>query len=204
MSHRQPASIETRDAGRQQAVTPLLQPNSDLFRAAITRFRKAQGVLECQLRGGSMGQAIPAGSRIRISFVDPASYHTGQVIAFLTGNSMCVHRIVYCGRWRRARHYLLTQGDRCLLPDAPVSVTSVLGPVTEYAQEGPWQPPATPQRRQLIPRLSAFVVLMALAAGLEIHVQMAQWLAVQLWRAERLCARVRARVQRRATRAGRA
>lgn len=203
MSNRQPPSLETRDAGRQQAMAPLLPLHSDLFQAAIARFRKAQGILECQLRGGSMGQAIPAGSRIRISFVDPGSYHTGQIIAFLTGNGMCVHRIVYCGRWRHARQYLLTQGDRCILPDVPVPMASVLGPVTEYAQEGYWQPPAAPQQRQPMPRLLACVVRMALAAGLEIHVQLAQWLAVQLWRAERVGVRVRARLRRHAARSGR-
>ena len=157
MSNCPPSRIET---------SPFLQLNSDLFLAAVSLLRKAQGVLECQLRGGSMERAIPAGSRIRIRFIGPESYRTGQVIAFLVGSGMCVHRIVYCGRWRRAKNYLLTQGDRCLLPDAPVKVESVLGPVTEFEHEGRWEPPGVTQRRHPVTRLLAFVVLTTLAGVL--------------------------------------
>lgn len=199
-TNRQPSRIETRDAGRLRAMSPFLQLNSDLSLAAISLFRKAQGVLECQLRGGSMGRAIPAGARIRIRCMDPESSHTGQVIAFLVGSGICVHRIVYRGRWRRTKNYLITQGDHCLLPDGPVKLESVLGPVTECEHEGRWEPPGTPQRRKPVTRLVAFVVLTTLAGVLEINVKLAQWLAVQLWRAERAAVRVRARLRCRGTR----
>jgi hypothetical protein len=192
MSNRQSLKIETRDAGRVSSVSPFLQLNSDLSLAAIALLRKAQGVLECRLRGGSMGQAIPAGSRIHISFVDPRSYRTGQVIAFLVGNGMCVHRIAYISHRRRGKNYLITQGDCCLFPDLPVKVESVLGPVTEFDYAGNWKPPGALWRNILVRRLFSFMVLTILAAVIEIDVNIARWLVMRLQRIERISVRVRA------------
>ena len=156
-------------------------PASKLFLAAIARFREAHGVLECWLRGGSMGRAIPAGSHIRIAFVDPLSCHTGQVIAFLTEGRICVHRVVYRGRSGTARNTLITRGDRCLLPDFPVDVESVLGPVIEFSlEEGIWTSPGGPERRNPAVRALSFMADKLFAALIEIDATSAKWLLTKL------------------------
>jgi hypothetical protein len=174
-------TIDRSSGDRSHASVSLLEPGSNLFVAAVARLRDAHGVLECWLRGGSMGQAIPAGSRFRIAFVDPSSYRAGQVVAFLAAGRIYAHRIVYRGRWRAARNILITRGDRCLLPDFPVDVAAVLGAVTHFSVgNGIWAPPGQPERRSLVARVISYVADAILAVLIEIHAMLAKWLLARL------------------------
>lgn len=141
-----------------------------------------------------MEPAIPAGSRLRIMCLAPQFYRTGQVIAFVAGDGVCVHRIVYRGRWRHARNYLITMGDNCQMPDAPVHVDSILGTVTEFAHEGPWKPPPrAPRLGRPLGRLVRLLVRLILAGILELNLQLAEWLTQKLWGAAATFNQARAR-----------
>jgi len=199
MDNRLFLSFERSESGPQTIGQPSLSTDSRLFLEVVARLRKAHGIMECFLRGGSMEPAIPAGSRIRISFVNPQSYSTGQVIAFRVENRMCVHRIVYCPRWGFASGYLITGGDCCRLPDIPVKTESVLGTVSEFECEGTWQQPGASKRRDPVPRLIWLVVLALLIGASEININFGRWLVLKLQRVEWLSAGIARRLGFRGT-----
>jgi hypothetical protein len=160
---------------------PAIDLDSNLFREALARLQKANGTFECSLRGGSMGAAIPAGSRIRISVVDASAYRVGQVIAFLAEGRLFVHRIVHRGRRKGARDWLVTKGDRCLLPDAPVALTSALGTVSVWSPaDGSWLPPGPEDRGSPVARGLSWAAVLLLTGLLESDAQLAQWLIARL------------------------
>ena len=92
---------------------------------ALTRRNAA--VIHSDLRGTSMGSAIPDGARIRIRRNSEATWRRGQVIAFLAGSRIMTHRIVYEGRRSGARNFVVTQGDGNWLCDPPVNRSTILG-----------------------------------------------------------------------------
>lgn len=100
-----------------------------------------------------MGRGLPPMSRIRIALIDRAQYEVGEVVAFLDGNQVIVHRVVHRGRFGAAAGYLLTRGDATLVPDPPVSHERILGPVTEVWVVGNWGPPRAAPRRSLRARM---------------------------------------------------
>jgi hypothetical protein len=186
MSDHPGSGVQPGTASQRAPLSPSLDPSSELFLAGVAHLRNAQGVLECWLRGGSMGRAVPAGSRIRIAFTDPRSYRTGQVVAVLNEGRICVHRVVYRGRWRAARSCLITRGDRCILPDPPVDAAAVLGPVTAFSQaDGSWTPPGGPERRDPAARALAFMAVAILAVLVETDVGLAHWVVARSRRALR-------------------
>jgi hypothetical protein len=113
----------------------------------------------------SMGRALPAGSRIRIQLADRRRYEVGEVVAFLAGKHVVVHRVVRRGPGGAAGDYLLTRGDAALVPDLPVEERRVLGAVTGVARDGGWVAvDACP--RQVYPVRAGTWVLLAAAASL--------------------------------------
>lgn len=133
-------------------------------------------IIECELRGGSMSGAIPAGSPIRIALAHPP-YRVGEIVAFLAGVQPVVHRVIYRRHFGGGKQ-LLTRGDAMLLPDPPIDASLVLGRVVEAAFAGGWRPVgprAVAPRRE---RLLALLVLVASAVLLEIS----PWLARQFVR----------------------
>ena len=86
--------------------TPVAPPPSvtsgdiDLFRVLAERSGEP---VESQLQGASMGLAIPDGARIRIAHNDRDPWREGQVIAFLAGSRVMVHRVRHVGRRGPAR-----------------------------------------------------------------------------------------------------
>lgn len=191
------ATIDRRSGDALHDTVAPLEPGSRLFLAAVARLRESHGVLECRLRGGSMARAIPAGSRIRIAFVDPDSYRAGQVVAFRYAGRILVHRIVYRGRWREARDTLITRGDRCLRPDFPVDVSSVLGAITHFsAGNGIWEPPGQRERRSFFARVISHMADAIFALLIEIDVRLAKWLLATLRKLVRHVAFWRAPVAR--------
>jgi hypothetical protein len=126
---------------------------------------KTSALFHSQVRGASMGAAIPDGARIRIRSGPEQTWHQGQVIAFLAGSRVMVHRIVYEGRRGPARHFVLTQGDGNWLCDPPVNRSTVVGEVEAFSTRDEWQEigsPRVPLLRRLMAGLSQALMRLAL------------------------------------------
>ena len=119
--------------------------------------RRSAAVIHSDLRGASMGSAIPDGARIRIRHNSEATWRRGQVIAFLAGSRVMAHRIVYEGRRSGARNFVVTQGDGNWLCDPPVNRSTILGEVEAFSTGGEWRridPSRMPLHRRIIARPS--------------------------------------------------
>jgi hypothetical protein len=126
---------------------------------------KSRAVIHSELRGASMGAAIPDGASIRIRSGPEDIWHVGKVIAFLAGSRIMVHRIVYEGRRGLAQHFVLTQGDGNWLCDPPVNRAIVVGEVEAFSTGGEWQAvgaPRIPLHRRLVARPSQVLMRLAL------------------------------------------
>jgi hypothetical protein len=147
---------ERHRTGQKRASTAPLPTVSTAAIEDLVRLRAVRGskiVIDSQVRGASMGAAIPNGARIRIRAGAVDSLRTGSVIAFLAGRRVMVHRIVYEGRRGSARNFLLTQGDGNWLCDPPVARSMVVGEVEAVATAGEWQTipaPRMPFWRRLV------------------------------------------------------
>jgi len=107
--------------------------------------RRTGNFIHSELRGSSMGTAIPHGALIRIRPAAVESWRTGDIIAFVAGHRFMAHRIVYEGRRGAARGFVLTQGDGNWLCDPPVNRCTIVGGVDMY-QFGPdWRPVGRPE-----------------------------------------------------------
>ena len=130
---------------------------------ALTRRNAA--VIHSDLRGTSMGSAIPDGARIRIRRNSEATWRRGQVIAFLAGSRIMAHRIVYEGRRSGARNFVVTQGDGNWLCDPPVNRSTILGEVEAFSTGGEWRriaSPRMPLHRRIIARPSQALMRLSL------------------------------------------
>jgi hypothetical protein len=120
--------------------------------------RKPDRVIESTVQGLSMGRTIPAGSQIRITLRTQGRYDPGEVIAYVGGPHIIVHRVVRRMR-RKTRSYLLTQGDGTWLPDQPISEDRVLGPVSEIHGEHGWTPAGPASTAPSAARLLRWLVI---------------------------------------------
>ena len=115
------------------AIATLLNDDQERILALASSLRAPNRTIESQVRGGSMGACLPPGSRIRIDMSPGASHPVGQVVAFVGGDTVIVHRVVHHGR-----DHVLTRGDARLAPDTPLRHDQILGPVSAVAREGAW------------------------------------------------------------------
>ena len=106
---------------------------------------KSRAVIHSEVRGASMGAAIPDGARIRIRCGPESTGAAAKVIAFLAGSRIMVHRIVYEGRRGPRAQFVLTQGDGNWLCDPPVNRATVVGEVEAFSTGGEWQPIGAPR-----------------------------------------------------------
>jgi hypothetical protein len=146
------------------------------LRAMTTRTR---AVIHSQLLGVSMGAAIPDGARIRIRSGPEDMWHAGQVIAFLAGSRVTVHRIVYEGRRGPARRFVLTQGDGNWLCDPPVNRSTVVGEVEAFSTGGEWQAVGA-QRIRLDRRIVARPYQSLMRLALEFSPALAIWISIPI------------------------
>jgi hypothetical protein len=93
-------------------------------------------VLDSRVNGQSMGASLPPGTPIRILLSEAARVGPGDVVAFVSGRRIVVHRLVARGRRGAARGYWITRGDAEVLPDPPVGLEAVLGPVRQVSVDG--------------------------------------------------------------------
>lgn len=119
----------------QRAIGALIWKDPGRILETAAKLRGTDATLECRLRGGSMGAAIPAGSTLRIDVGRTAPARVGEVVAFLRDEGLCVHRVAH-----RSGDLLVTQGDACFYPDEPIREARVLGPVTAFLDGGEWKP----------------------------------------------------------------
>jgi hypothetical protein len=157
--------------------------------------RRSTAVIHSDLRGTSMGSAIPDGARIRIRSGPGPAARRGQVIAFLAGSRVIAHRMVYEGRRLSARNFVLTQGDGNWLCDPPVERSTILGEVEAFSTGGEWRaidPPRMPLHRRMIARTSQ--VLMRLL--LECDPALAIWISRPMSWVRMLPLRVMSRLRR--------
>jgi hypothetical protein len=133
--------MEKQELERLLTVGSLLRSDAQHVFAFVSQHREQLETIDITLGGASMSPAIPKGSRIRIRLNYKGMYEPGQVVAFLYKGRIMVHRIRYCGRRGKAKHYLLTQGDAMVLPDDPVHIGSLLGPVIAFQNEEDWIAP---------------------------------------------------------------
>ncbi len=94
--------------------------------------------IESTMVGQSMGQSLPAGSRVRIRLGAPAAVGAVGVVA--VDGILFAHRVVGQCRGRRGRSYVITRGDRTVLCDAPVQADCVIGIVEQCDAGSGWRP----------------------------------------------------------------
>jgi len=157
------------EAARPRAALPNGPPPSvtagdlELFR--VLAKRSGQPV-ESELRGASMGLAIPDGSRIRIVYSEGSTWRKGEVVAFLAGSRVMVHRVMHVGRRGPARRFLITQGDGNWICDPPVALDTIAGRVEEFRVDDRWQG-VGPARTSLVRRSVSLASLVLLRTALE-------------------------------------
>lgn len=147
--------------------------------AAARLFRGAQGTLDSEVSGVSMGEVIPDGAFIRIA-ADPEACRVGEIVAFFAGGRSVVHRV----RWMR-RGWVITQGDAMLLPDVPVAREAVLGRVIAVRAGADWRPPPPRPPAPRRERALSWIVFAAGVVLLSIRPQLACRFMDLLTRAER-------------------
>jgi hypothetical protein len=91
-----------------------------------------------------------------------------------------VHRVVRRGWLGPANNYLITRGDAALIPDPPVGLRFVLGPVVGLKSEEGWAAPGEPAPQPPLRRFLSSVMLALMSVALEIDVQFAGRFAVRL------------------------
>lgn len=158
----------------QRAIGALIWKDPDRILDAVSRLRGSGAVIECGLRGGSMGAAIPMGSRLHIDLGRGAPYRVGEVVAFVQDSGLCVHRVAYLGRGPRASNYVITQGDACFYPDPPVETRRILGSVTEFRDGERWRPAADPSSRDRSRSLLGRALLKLVSGLMEMNVRLAR------------------------------
>lgn len=120
--------------------------------------------VESSVQGPSMGATLPDGTRVRIRpFPEGTAPRAGQVVAFVAGARVLLHRVAYVARRRK---HLITQGDGNWLCDPPIAVEAVAGVVEEAHLDGAWCSVAAAPRA-LPRRLAAGLSLALLAPVLE-------------------------------------
>src|ERR1700704_2714714 len=88
------------------AVANLLQGDQERILSLAATLRAPGRTIESTVAGTSMGPGLPPGSRIRIDLSPDPRWRVGEVVAFVGGDKIVVHRLVHEGR-----DYLLMRGD---------------------------------------------------------------------------------------------
>lgn len=141
-------------------------PSATLVGWVSERLRGSGGLVECEVRGASMGSGLPDGSMVRVRCDGAHDAPLGTVVALDLGGALTIHRLVHRGRSPRARGWVVTEGDANLTCDAPVPERSLVGRVDAVrTAAGEWTPldvaVTTPSARARPTRLVRWVVCQA-------------------------------------------
>lgn len=133
---------------RQPAITQPSSPSPSAIGATpevvLGLLKTAGSTIECELQGQSMGPTLPHGSRLRVRCDSRIKTKPGEVVAFIAGNQVTVHRVEAQGRYGRARDYVLTRGDGAVLLDHPIPRSAIVGVVSEWSNGDAWRPVSRP------------------------------------------------------------
>ncbi|HKI04882.1 MAG TPA: S26 family signal peptidase [Thermoanaerobaculia bacterium] len=110
-------------------MTPLAEP-AEVF-AALQRMAR-EAPVTVRVRGGSMAPLFADGDHVLAAAA--RVYWPGDVVVFRAADGrLLVHRLLGYRLWKKGRWQgglaLVTRGDACAVPDAPVPLGAVLGRV---------------------------------------------------------------------------
>lgn len=147
--------------------------NRDRRLASAWLLQRSGKQVEAVVNGDSMHPTLPAGARVLIDCT-PTELLPGDIVCFVAGEKLICHRLLYGGRFRRAKEYVITRGDGTWLCDPPAARNTVLGVVIKQLSADAEQTVATaPQygvfRRIAYSTLQSFAILL-----LETSVRLAQ------------------------------
>jgi hypothetical protein len=137
------------------AVASLLNGDQERILSLASSLRAPNRTIESTVKGTSMGSVLPPGSRILIDMSPRGEWPVGEVVAFVGGDQVVVHRVVHLGR-----NHVLTRGDARLAPDTPLKPEQILGPVSAVAGEGGWVPLPPQASRSPLARAAAAAALL--------------------------------------------
>jgi hypothetical protein len=127
-----------------RAVGTLIEGHPDRIAAIAASLQQSGRVLESRVRGTSMADALPEGAAVRIALCRAQGYRRGEVVAFLVGARLTVHRVVVARCWPR-RTALVTRGDARVFADPPLRADQVLGRVVAVrTTTAAWTPVPAP------------------------------------------------------------
>ena len=157
---------------------------------ALARFlRDGAGQFETTVCGGSMGSALPDGSRIRGQFANPNRLRHGQILTYVAKDRIVAHRLVRSAT-RYNEQYLIMRGDETVCCDIPTPASSVICVVTEICRNGEWGPVNPPETRWFGGRWTASVISLLVAALVRLHPKVAIWTAQGIIRTQRFVLRL--------------
>ena len=155
------ASPESRDRPSDdllRAFAELLRDRPERILSIAAPLQRAERILESTVQGDSMGRSLPAGASIRIRLCRREAYAPGEIVAFLNGAHLTVHRMLTCATAGRRKGMFLTRGDGRLHPDPPVRIDAVLGVVIAVRSGSGWGAPPPPERQRWLRRLSSTAI----------------------------------------------
>lgn len=152
--------------------------------ALSTFLRSGALQFETCVRGGSMGTALPEGSKIRIRFVRENQLTVGQIVVYVSKYGVVAHRLVRCANSNGVQ-YLFTRGDATICCDAPIQSSAVFGIVTEFLSAGSWQPVPRPAPRWFGFRVVASAICGVIWTVLRVNPQFSCLIAAQVVRIRR-------------------
>ena len=123
----------------------------DHILALVARWQEQGRTLESRVQGTSMGATLPDGARIKIALRPGSAWVPGDIVAFLLGARITVHRVLRRSGWRR--DVLITCGDARVFVDPPCRCAQVLGLVSQVQIDGAWHVPAPAPRRKVLARV---------------------------------------------------
>lgn len=145
---------------------------ADRLKGFADLLKRRNRVIECVVEGQSMGETLAQGSRIRLKF-SSSGPSRGQVIAALRDDAIVTHRVVRTFNSGKSRGYVLTRGDASLIPDLPVPLDQVIGPVTEVMKDGRWEPVGPQAESTAVERFVFTTVTGLVAASMAFDVRLA-------------------------------
>lgn len=148
------------------------------LRGCVDLLSRSGRIVESDIQGGSMGETIPNGSRIRIRLTSEEGFQPGQIVACMEKGFLFAHRIVHVGKGA-----IITQGDAWVLCDPPVRTSQVIGEVVSCRVGEEWNSPAAAASRPAAEARAARRQVRLISMCLGIDLSLARFVTRQIIRA---------------------